>query len=345
MTLLLRPQDHTGILDIADLIDALEQAYTEWGEDPTINAPRHVMPDARRLAVHQATVPFLHRTGVYGHTRNTRLTGAPLVGGKYHAGSFNWDLDTGLLDAIVLEQIVGPPYEKGGSDIRTSATSAVGTKRLARANAHTIGVLGSGRQARTHLFAMAAIRDIQSVKVYSPNPDHREAYARQMSEALGFPVKAVSDGRSAVQGVDIVLVATGGPKTPSLHGEWLEPGQHVTSCYGGTTRQDGEGRPLDPLVRDLDDDVITRSDLIYINSKEEARNDLQGDMIDPIQRGVLTWDRVHELPDLLLGKTPGRTSDSQITLYKNNGAPALADIVTESLVIKRARELGRGLEV
>ncbi len=343
MTLLLRPEDHDGIIALPELIDALEQAYMEWGQDPTINMPRAVMNDKYRLAVHQASAPFLARTGLTSHTRNTRLTGSPLLHGKYHAASLSWDTKTGLLDAIVLEQIVGPPY-RGGADIRTAATSAVGTRRLARADAHTVGVLGSGRQARTHLIAMKAIREVRSAKVYSPTPEHRVAYAQQMSEMLGIEVKVVATPKAAVEGVDIVLVCTGA-SGPALFGEWLEPGQHVTSCFGGTTRQDAQGRPLTPMARDLDDEVMARCDVIVINSRDQAKRDLQGDFIEPIQRGVLTWDRVHELSELLLGQVEGRTSDRQLSLSKNNGAPSLSDVVTIALVVKRARELGRGTEI
>ncbi|MBM2811384.1 MAG: ornithine cyclodeaminase [Chloroflexi bacterium] len=333
-------------MSLPELADAIEQAFRDWGRDPRMNMPRAIMSDWRRLAVHQAAVPSQGHVGLKGHTRvslHEGGTGGTYTFGKYHAAGILWDSDTGLIDAFVLDNVVAPPYW-GAADMRTAATSTVGTRALARANAHTVGILGSGRQARSHLMAVAAIRDIRSAKVYSPNPEHRTRYAEQMIEELDIPIEPVDSPQEAVAGVDIVLVCTM-PRKPALLGEWLEPGQHITSCYGGQTPTDGRGHPTEPSGRDLDDAVLTRSDVIVINSRQQAQDDFQGDMLEPIERGLLTWDRVHELSELLLGQIEGRTSDEQITLYKNNGAPAFADVVTISMVAKKARQLGIGTEI
>src|SRR5581483_7045795 len=154
---------------------------------------------------------------------------------------------------------------------------------------------------------------------------HREQFADEMTEALGIDVQPADSARAAVEGVDIVLVMTN-TKEPVLFGDWLSPGQHVTSVMGGNLVRDDAGHPLGAPRRDLDDRVIERADVIVINSRAQAAQDEQGDIVLPIQAGLLTWERVGELSELLTGQIPGRTSPDQITLYKNNGGQGVADV-------------------
>ena len=144
--------------------------------------------------------------------------------------------------------------------------------------------------------------------------------------------------------MDIVLVMTDAGD-PVLLGQWLKPGQHVTSVLGGNTPRDGKGRPLRPPRRDLDDEVIHRSDVIVINSRAQAAQDWQGDIVLPIENGVLTWERVHELGELVSGRIAGRTDPRQVTLYKNNGEQGIADVAIAAVVVKLARERGLGIEI
>jgi alanine dehydrogenase len=339
MVLVVRPEDHAGLVGLPEAIEAIEQGYRAWAEDARVNLLRQIVSERPRLAVHQASVPFLGRAGLMAHTGD-------MPGGEhgYHAASLVFDLETGGLDAIVLDRIdCGPPVA-GVADLRTAATSAVGTRHPARSDATTVGVLGSGRQAQTQLAALAAVRPLRAFKVYSPTEAHRREYAARMASALDLEALAVDTARAAVEGVDIVLVATN-TKEPVLLGDWLVPGQHVTSIMGGNTARDPSGRPVGTPRRDLDDGVLERSATIVINSRAQAELDYQGDIMPPIERGVLRWERVHELGELVAGRAPGRTRADQITLYKNNGGQGVADMALAALVARRARELGRGVEL
>jgi ornithine cyclodeaminase/alanine dehydrogenase-like protein (mu-crystallin family) len=190
---------------------------------------------------------------------------------------------------------------------------------------------------------VAAVRPIRTARVYSRTLANREQFAEEMADALGIEVQPVGTARKAVEGMDIVLVMTN-TSEPVLFGGWLEPGQHVTSVMGGNLVRDDTGRPLASPRRDLDDRVIERSDVIVINSREQAEQDWQGDIMLPIESGILTWERVGELGELLAGQIPGRTSPEQITLYKNNAGQGVVDVALAALVVERARALGRGAE-
>lgn len=332
MPLLIRPEEHAGLIGLAEAIEAVEQGFAAWGGDPTLNIPRQVLHRRVRLAVHQSFAPAQRAVGLFAHA------------GEKESASLVWDMETGELLSIVLGRIMTGWPIPGVVDLRTPATSAVGTRRLARTEASTVGVIGSGRQARGHLAATAAIRPIRSAKVYSRTPEHRERYADEMAEALRIGVQAVGSAREAVEGVDIVLLMTNASE-PVLFGDWLEPGQHVTSVVGGNLVRDDRGRPLGPPRRDLDDRVIERSAAIVINSRAQAEQDYQGDIMVPIERGILSWQRVGELGELLNAQVPGRTSPDQITLYKNNAGQGVADVALAALVVQRARERGLGAEI
>jgi len=331
MTLVVRQNEHAGLVDLPEAIDAIEQGFAAWGRDPSVNILRQVIHKQVRLAVHQALAPDLQALGLYAHA------------GYDNGVSLLFHAETGQLEAMVLGRILCPP-PADNTDLRTPATSAVGTRWLARQDAHTAGVLGSGRQARGHLVATAAVRQIESAKVYSPTVEHCVRFADEMSEALGIPIEAVASAREAVEGLDIVLVTTDTAE-PVVLGDWLQPGQHVTSVMGGNTPRDANGRPLREARRDLDDRVVERSNVIVINSRAQAEQDGQGDLMVPIERGILTWDRVGELGELVGGRTPGRTSAEQITLFKNNAGQGIADVALAALVARRARELGRGAAI
>lgn len=339
MALVIRPDDHAGLIDFPEAIETLETAFRAWAREPKLSLPRQIVAQKIRLAVHQASVPFLGGAGLMAHTRHFLSDK-----GYYSAATLVFSLETGALDAIVLGQVLCGPPIAGIVDLRTAATSAVATKILARESARTVGILGSGRQARNHLVALKAVRPLRSVKVFSRSRENREDFAQEMARALKIQVAAVGSAREAVQEVDIVQVMTSADE-PVLLGEWLEPGQHVTSVLGGDTPRDVKGRPLKRPRRDLDDEVLRRSHVIVINSRVQAEQDLQGDIVEPVERGFLTWEQIYELKDLVAGLCPVRENSKQITLYKNNGGQGIADMAITALVARRAREQGLGIEV
>ncbi|MBM2809811.1 MAG: putative ornithine cyclodeaminase, mu-crystallin [Chloroflexi bacterium] len=332
MVLIVRPKELVDLIDISEAIDAIEDGYRAWGRDHAINAPRQVIHKRVRLAAHQALVPSQGVVGIFAHIHDD------------DAASLVFDSESGTLEAIVIGRIACGPPISGAVDLRTPATSAVATRALARSDARTVGIIGSGRQARGHLAAIAAVRDVRLARVFSPTIEHRDSFAEQMAAAFDLEVTAVSSAREAVEGMDIVLVMTATAE-PVLLGDWLSPGQHVTSVMGGNTPLDAKGKPTRAPRRDFDNAVIRRSDVLVINAREQARQDWQGDIMEPIQDGVLTWERVFELGELLDGRAPTRTKADQITVYKNNGGQGVADMALAGLAVARARERGIGVEI
>jgi len=337
--LVVRPHEHAGLIDFSEAIEALEEAFLALAENPGLTLPRQIVDRQVRLAVHQSSLPFLGAAGLMAHTRH--FASRP---GLYPAASLVFDLKSGALDAVVLGQVLSGPPIDGVVDIRTAATSAVATRLLARADASTVGVLGSGRQAQGHLVALAAVRPLRWVKVFSPSPAHRERFAKEMAEALKVQVTAVASAEEAVEGSDVVQVMTSADE-PVLLGRWLRPGQHVTSVLGGETPRDPGGRPLKKPRRDLDDEVLKLIDVVVINSRAQAEQDFQGNLADAVEQGILSWERIVELKDLVAGRSPSRANARQITLYKNNGGVGIADMTLATLAARRARERGLGVEV
>lgn len=348
MVLLLRPEDMAGLLTMKEAIEAVEEGFRQWNQFPDVNSPRvriHV-PSGVRVSVHQGGVPSLGATGLMTHCewvsirpdehQRYSIRGRPV--------QVLYKAENGELMAL----LIGEPRPRelefsAVSGLRTAANSAVGTQYLARPDAKTLGIFGSFQQAKYHLVAFCAIRPIEGVKVFSPNPQHRQAFAEEMSRRLGISVRAVDEPREVVRGVDIILAATNS-NVPVFQGEWLEEGQHVTSIVAsniGLLR----GGFIAHKRREIDDVTLQRADVIAVNSREQIRRDEQGDFYDPIQAGVISWDKVWEIGEVITGKVPGRTSPRQITLFKNNAGQGVSDVALGATIYRKARQLGVGLEL
>ena len=202
---------------------------------------------------------------------------------------------------------------------------------MARPDAATVGVIGSGFQARTQLEAVSKVRDLSAARVYSPNPERRSAYASEMSERLGFEVIPVDSARASVAGADIIITITSS-RTPVLHGEWLEPGMHVNAVGGA-----------DPYVTELDDAAVQRADLIVVDDRTQSRIE-SGELMMTAGRGLVLWEQMPELWELVSGRTPGRHRPEDVTLFKSLGM-AIWDIAAAKAVYDRAVAEGAGLEL
>ena len=201
-----------------------------------------------------------------------------------------FSLEHARVEAIVEADYLG--------QLRTAAASAVAAKHLARADARTLGVIGCGRQAASHVDAMrAALPSLERVLVHGRDDARRAAFchAHGCEEATGEEAAAC----------DVVVVATTS-KEPVLHGEWLRAGAFV--CAVGAN---------DPSSRELDDAVLERAAFVCTDSRDQARLEA-GDLI----AGVQDWADVHELQDVVAGTEQGRTSDADITVFKSNGLAA-----------------------
>jgi len=190
---------------------------------------------------------------------------------------------------------------------------------------------------------LTELRKIESAKIFSPTRSHREAFARKMSELTGVAVEPVDEPRKAAREVDIILCMTN-TNVPVIDGAWLEEGQYIISVIGSNIELVQSGN-IDAPRREIDDETLRRCSFVVALSKEQAIDSQQGDIYWPVQNGVITWDKVVEIADVLAGKAPGRTDDKQIILYKNQGGQGIIDIALARKCYELAREKGKGHEM
>ncbi len=245
--------------------------------------------------------------------------------------------------------------------MRVGGGAGIGVKYLSRADSAEVGMLGSGGMARTFLKAFCAVRDIQRCKIYSPNADHREAYAAEMAGELGIEVVAVDSAHAAVRGVDILSTCTDSMR-PVYDADWIEPGMHVTNL-GRREVSDAAIDKFDVVIRQGTGGLQMRqterfqaerglSPAAYIGGTPEQmaripeknpEPGLGGDSPEFTDRGK-GGDKP-DFADLITGKAAGRTSDDQVTFYRNVGNQGLQFSAVGGLVYTIAEARGLGHEI
>jgi ornithine cyclodeaminase/alanine dehydrogenase-like protein (mu-crystallin family) len=215
--------------------------------------------------------------------------------------------------------------------LRTGAASSVATKYLARENSRIAAIIGTGGQARTQLEAIAAVRKLESARVYGRDPAKRERFCKEMSTKLGIPVTPSGSSGEAVRGADIVCTATTASQ-PVVFGADLTPAVHINAIGANHSHK-----------RELDDEAVASADVIVVDSVEQSRQEA-GDLIIAFHGDEICWTGVKKLSDVVAGKTPGRTSPSEVTLFKSNGI-ASWDLAVAMKVYAAAREKKLGREL
>jgi ornithine cyclodeaminase len=215
--------------------------------------------------------------------------------------------------------------------IRTAAVSGLATRLLAREDAGDVAILGSGVEARTHLAAMLAVREVRRVRVWSRNGEHSQYFAEKASKRHDLRIEAVTTAQEAVDGADIICTTTSAPE-PILLGEWIAPGAHVNAVGSSVA-----------FTRELDTAAVVKSRL-YVDRRESTINEA-GDFLFPKQEGAIGDDHiVGEIGELLLGTVAGRQSADEITLFKSLGL-AIEDLAAANYIYKKALETGTGTAV
>ncbi|HKV23706.1 MAG TPA: ornithine cyclodeaminase family protein [Candidatus Acidoferrum sp.] len=215
--------------------------------------------------------------------------------------------------------------------LRTGAATGVATKYLARQNSRVAAIIGTGGQARTQLEAIALVRKLDSARVYGRATPRRVRFAKGMSEKLGFPIEAAASSSEAVRGADILCTATTA-SNPVVSGADLAPGVHINAIGANHSHK-----------RELDEDAVKSADVIVVDSIEQSRQEA-GDLILAFQGDEICWTGVKKLSEVVAGKTTGRTSDSEVTLFKSNGI-ASWDLAAAIKVYELARARGLGREL
>lgn len=298
-----------------EAIEALQAAYAR--PMAALAAPPRTIASADKAWLR--TLPAIPPGTRYFGAKLMAMSGAaPQPGVEYVIVLF--DRQTSRIAAFVDGNLV--------TGYRTAATSAAGLDRLARPGPARLAVLGSGLEAAMHTRAIASIRPLTEVVVFSPTPQRRAAFAAAASEDLGVPARGVASAPEAVEAADIVLAAARSHgERPTLYAEWIAPGAAVVSI-GSTI----------PQQREIDVSVVERSDLIVCDTLEEVLEET-GDMIAARQAGLRFHDKAISLADLMSGACDERVRHATAPLYKSVGS-GVQDVVVAELILTRALEAG-----
>jgi ornithine cyclodeaminase/alanine dehydrogenase-like protein (mu-crystallin family) len=309
MPLYLTEDDVTALITPGEAVPVLEQCFLRLAHGAVQNVPR------RRLALDEGTFAVM-----YAADQELGFAGAKAytaVAGKAVFAVILFDARTGELAGVFEADALGQR--------RTGAASGVAAKHLARAGARSLGVIGCGWQAEAQVDAIrAAVPTLESVVAYCRTPERLQAFCKTVDAQP-------AEGHSEAAAQDVVVTITTS-RDPVLRGDWLREGALV--CAAGAN---------DPRKRELDNVVLERASLVCCDSKEDAKIE-SGDLIEPVESGVLDWLEVHELQEVVAGELPGRQSDDDIVVFKSNGL-AVWDVALAAELLVRARERGVGREL
>ena len=340
MTIIITDDDVRRLLPMRDCIAAMRTAFCDFADGSAVNQPRmrylakHPDPDRRYLAnVHVGAVPSAGIACVRAGSQIMRPPSAARERRTYeNPQAFNWGFV--VLFSIETAEPLALLHEFHLSGMRVGATTAVAVDAIAREDAQTLGLFGTGKQARSALEAIALVRPLRRVNVYSPSQEHRALFAREMTRD-GLAVVGVSDPRDVVRGADLICCATTA-MNPVFDGDWLEDSQLVVSIANSdVTNKRSE----------VDRRTYERATCVIINDWESVIDNDQTELLEPIQAGVISRDDVHELGVLLNGKvsikqTPRGDTRKGIIYYKNNSGLAIQFAAAGGILYRKATAEG-----
>jgi ornithine cyclodeaminase/alanine dehydrogenase len=314
MSILLNHGEVAGAVTMAEAVAAAEEGFRVQARGEFSLPPRLTAPAPKGWL--RMMPAILSGMGVMGFKA---MNLSPGVGVRYVV--FLYRIGDGELLAIMDAEPL--------TTQRTGAVSAVATKWMARADASTVGVIGSGAEAKAQLRAMAAVRQIRAARAFSPNREHRTKFAVEMSQVLGIDVSAVDSARDAVRETDLVVLAVKAT-TPVFFADWLEPGMHVNAI--GSVR---------PEQREIDTATFRKSALVVVDYRHEAME--CGDGVAAKADG-LDGAGFHELTEVVTGKVSGRADARAVTLFKSVGN-ALQDLALAKTIYEAAVAKGMGRDL
>lgn len=340
--LLIEDKDVQELLSMEACIEAMEEAFKEFASGVAVNRPRvrYTVPRPGSAMkyftnVHVGAVP---KYGVAAVRLDSSIRGEGVTEGHRRWGALrpverSWAFD--LLYSLDTGEPLAILHNFTISGMRVGATSAVAVKYLARNDAQSLGLIGTGKLARTSLLAISKVRPIKKVKVYSLSEEHRRSFCKDMSAALHIEIQPENNARSVVDGVDVVCCATNSVE-PVFRGEWLTKGQLVISI---------QNTDVTTLRFEVDETTFVRSDVIVINDRESVFANKQIELLKPIEKGLVTWDRVRELGDILIGKIEGRRKPEELIYYKNNTGMGIQFAAAGGVIYREALKKGIGREL
>jgi thiomorpholine-carboxylate dehydrogenase len=316
---LLTEDDVKAVLSMDDLIDTMTSALLRFSTRGVVQPVRSV------VAIDDHS--FFGVMPAYVRGSTDASLGAKLV--TLFESNTARDLPTHLASIALLDPETGALRAlmdgRFITEARTAAVSAVTSRLLARKDASSLAIIGSGVQARSHLEALSRVHQLRQVTVWSPTKAHRDQFAAGSPE-----VRAADHAGEAVVGADLIVLATSSP-TPVIESGWVKPGAHVMSV--GACR---------PNQREMDPALVARARL-FVDSRAAALVE-SGDVVMGIQEGRFTADHIlAEIGELVNGAI-GRTRETDVTIFKSLGL-AVEDVTAADLAYRRAVERGIGIEL
>lgn len=315
MTVLLTEEDVASLVSMDDAVDVIEASFERLGSGDDVNRPRdRVRSPGLRLQLMGASCPDLGVSGakIYNTTRE---------GTRFLVVLF--DQESGRPRGIIEAGELGR--------LRTGAASAVATKYIARDDATRVGVIGTGFQAGAQLEAVATVCDLASVKVYSRTPERRTAFADEMSDLLSTTVTPVTDPAGAVSDIDVLITITSATDPVFDHSD-LDTPVHINAVGSNSLAR-----------QELPTRTVVEADRIIVDSKEQARTEA-GDFVTAMELGLVSWENVRELGDIVAGFGPDRDGTDDITVFESLGL-AVEDVSLGALALERAKEHTVGREI
>jgi ornithine cyclodeaminase/alanine dehydrogenase len=304
--LYLSEADVARLVGVEDAIACLDGVFAAWRDPGTTNLPR------QRARLAAGTLNLMgaacEAQGIFG----LKAYFAGRSGARYHVLLYAGD-GSGLL-AMIEADLLGA--------LRTGAASGLATRLLARSDARTLAVIGTGKQARTQVAAVCAVRPIERIRVFSRSRENRRAFAFAVADEFGIETEPVDSGEACVKDADVVVTITKAAE-PVLRAEWLADGVHVNAAGANSADR-----------REVDAETVLRASVRVTDHVAQAQVEA-AEFRDLVAAGQLAWSDVRELGDLVTKRVPGRVSSSDVTLFKSLGI-ALEDIAFAKLTNERA---------
>lgn len=313
--LYLTEADVLHLADMRTALDAVRGAFEALGNGQAENVPR------RRAMAPGVMLHNMHAAAGYLGVVGAKIYTTTKTGFTFHV--LLYDATTGQLTAMIEGDHLGR--------LRTGAASGVATELMARRDASTVGLFGTGRQARTQLEAVAVVRRLSRVDVFSRNADRCETFAEQMSRQLDVEIVPALTPELAAMEKDIIITATAS-KVPVFEGRMISDGTHL-NVIGSNFLQKAE----------IDVETVREADIIVCDSIEACKLEA-GDFAEALKAGAACYENMHELSDVVTGKATGRAKSEDVTIFKSVGL-AIEDVALGYEIVRRAREVGMGREL
>ena len=324
--MVLSEREIQSLIDVEELIRALERAHIQFSSGKAVMPVRMVVPVPEIKGRITSMPAYLSDDKALGMKVVTYFPENPRQGLPIILATvFLFSTESGKLLAVMDGTYI--------TAIRTACISAVATRALANPETPVLGVLGAGVQARAQIRTLCAVRKIEEIKVYDVLEKSVQSLKEQLEPDLGIKIEAVKTPEQAVRNADLLVTVTTA-KEPIIRVDWLKPGIHINAI--GSHRPD---------LREIDGATMRRAKVV-VDSREAVMAEC-GDVLLAIKEGAIGEEHIHaEIGEVLAGKKAGRTSPGEVTLYKAVGI-AIQDVTTAKLVYQKAvgKKIGVNVEI